>query len=402
MLLPTQIAHFFLLLLFPLTLWAQSNTVSIQLDEKLGTTNFRISLFYGGKAIAIDSISSGSKKINLPEGYVGFIRVSPDRSYEDFIVDHETFVIRILSDENGQWKSSVEGSAQNEHFRILRNGYKNYSARIAAAENNLIKEQLIRERNHFSDSILAIDTKSFFSRSTRLPMMNLKDATPYTIIDSIPLFDQDLIHCSAIPGMIMKAFSAIGNANEEELKKVIRYLLEKKMDTQVRDMLMTTLIDFFSKTNSDPILQFISDNFVADDHCDGNLSSDARIKLARTLLFRPGNQLPDVVLNGQTLNKTLKKIKQKKVLIVIWSQDCPHCVDALYQGKTTNDPDIYRLGIEVSGKPLEKSPATLNKNISEKNGWDADIVRKWEINRTPFYILIDKERKVLEVPEKLR
>ena len=386
---------------FPLQAHSQSCELKISLDQSLSGTNFNFFLFYGNKPILLDSINNGTKDVKIPIGYTGFVRISGSGNYEDIILDNESFAASIIPTTNGKWKTVINGSVQNKQFQNLKSTYLDYSSQLSSTVNENEKLIIKEKRKKICDSILDVHPNNFFSRSTRLAMMDYQGLSSYAIIDAMPLTDPDLIHSSILTSMLMKSFAAIGSPDEDELKKVIKYFFEKQMDVQVKEMLSISIIEFFTKTNNDNILQFISDNFFIDNHCELNLDADAKIKFARTLLFRSGNQLPDVSINGEFLSERLKKIKPDQVLLVIWSLDCPHCVKALYNPSNKVSKNMYRIGIELSGKMIEKTPLILNQNIQEKDGWDSDIIKKLQIDRTPFYILINKNLKINSILNEL-
>jgi thiol-disulfide isomerase/thioredoxin len=119
-----------------------------------------------------------------------------------------------------------------------------------------------------------------------------------------------------------------------------------------------------------------------------------------------GTNAPDIVsldIKGNPFD--LKKLNNKKIILVFWSMTCPHCLDLLPElnqfGK--ENPEVAIVSIIMS--PLNN---TLKSHIDQERldwihiadgkGWDSPIIEAYMIFGTPTLFLLDEEKKIQSKP----
>jgi thiol-disulfide isomerase/thioredoxin len=104
---------------------------------------------------------------------------------------------------------------------------------------------------------------------------------------------------------------------------------------------------------------------------------------------------------------SLDQVKSKFILLDFWSSRCGPC--------RASNPALVKLyqqfrnkGLEIIGISLDNNKkdwlAAIRKDglpwihVSELNGWDNKIAKKYRVTATPFMILLDDSRKVIALP----
>jgi peroxiredoxin len=94
-----------------------------------------------------------------------------------------------------------------------------------------------------------------------------------------------------------------------------------------------------------------------------------------------------------------------RYLIIFWSSTCSHCAEELPKVKTIipKNTKVIAIGIEDDienwQKEIKKYPNFIHVLGLEK--WNNSIVNAYNINATPSYILLDKDKNIIAKPFEL-
>ena len=105
----------------------------------------------------------------------------------------------------------------------------------------------------------------------------------------------------------------------------------------------------------------------------------------------------------------MSSIKSDYTLIVFWSTYCNHCMQSLPLLKRIYDAG--RGNFEVLAVSFDTDRAAWQKFIQDNNlgwlnysdllGWESKIAHDYDVQGTPTYFLLDKNKKIIAKPIEL-
>ena len=122
---------------------------------------------------------------------------------------------------------------------------------------------------------------------------------------------------------------------------------------------------------------------------------------------RLGNKAPDihaVTIDGREFD--LYDIEARYTIMLFWSYTCPHCRDLIKELcefiKQHDDCEIVT--VQVSGelkdvkRIIRKNKLKKHYNICDGLGWHSPIILDYDINMTPFIIILNEDKKIVAEP----
>ena len=108
--------------------------------------------------------------------------------------------------------------------------------------------------------------------------------------------------------------------------------------------------------------------------------------------------------NGKNLNLSTLNEAENYVL-VFWSTDCSHCLKEIPQLhkflQDKNEIKVVAFSLERNDFGWKNMKATLPNwhHVLGLNKWENKIARTYNINATPTYFVLDKNKKIIAKPE---
>ena len=136
--------------------------------------------------------------------------------------------------------------------------------------------------------------------------------------------------------------------------------------------------------------------------------AEIRMRLKALPHVSPGRQAPDILMptyDGKTTG--LADIKSNYTLLIFWSTGCSHCTETLpelkklYDRQKKNDLEILAVSFDTDQKIWQDFVKNGNYNwinYADLKGWQSDIAKAYDVQGTPTYILLDKEKTVIYKP----
>lgn len=133
-----------------------------------------------------------------------------------------------------------------------------------------------------------------------------------------------------------------------------------------------------------------------------------RERLGRLSVVCIGKQAPELEMksyDGSSLR--LKDIQSEYTLLVFWSSFCSHCVETLpflkkmYDIQRGRRLEVVAISFDTDKEAWQGFIRDGNYgwiNYSDLKGWDSPIVATFNIKGTPTYILLDRNKQVINKP----
>jgi thiol-disulfide isomerase/thioredoxin len=158
-------------------------------------------------------------------------------------------------------------------------------------------------------------------------------------------------------------------------------------------------------------------NFISDSYLFKLANSTGNNELYKTILAyknsAKGTIAQDFEItyqeNGETINTTLHQLSgADDYLLIFWSSTCSHCLNELpqlkfYLNEHPKNMKVVAFGIEDDeenwGKTILQFPDFIH--VLGLGRWDNPTVLTYNINSTPSYFILDKDKKIIAKPNDL-
>lgn len=189
--------------------------------------------------------------------------------------------------------------------------------------------------------------------------------------------------------MISNAMGKMGNHNDVKVDVLssLIYAMAGQEDLKMVEFLRN---DYYSKLPED--LQ--DAKFIAD--------------IDKIIGVAIGQDAPEITWKKDGKSKKLSDLNEaNSYIVVFWSTTCSHCLEEIPQlYKATKDIE----GLQVIGVVLEDDKfgfdyhtEMMDKwiNVLALKKWENEIARSYQVNSTPSYFVLDKDKKIVAKPEHL-
>ena len=205
---------------------------------------------------------------------------------------------------------------------------------------------------------------------------------------------------------VMAYVFGMSSHNNEGYKKDIDHLVELMDNTNpsVKVSLLHLIWQRFADSNNETMANYVTDTYLLD------LANKAGYtQLVEFLSSYKKNSIGNKAQNFEIPNyekgtsTTLYDLNDAdQYLIVFWSSTCSHCADELPKVKEIipENTKVIAIGIEDDAenwqKAIENYPSFVHVLGLKK--WDNEIVKAYNINATPSYIVINKDKNIIAKP----
>jgi hypothetical protein len=220
-------------------------------------------------------------------------------------------------------------------------------------------------------------------------------------------FENPLLQSSDfLTDRVMAYVFGMSSYNNEGYKRDIDHLAELMTNTNptVKVSLLHMIWKRFVDSNNETMANYVSDNYLLD------LAKEAGYpQLVELLTAFKNNSIGNTAQNFDIPNydngkpTTLYDLNNAdRYLLIFWSSTCSHCAEELPKVKTIipKDTKVIAIGIEDDAenwqKAIENYPDFIHVLGLKK--WDNDIVKAYNIDATPSFILLDKDKTIIAKP----
>jgi thiol-disulfide isomerase/thioredoxin len=333
---------------------------------------------------------------NYPNQTVSFSKSEENKLFNNYITS--------LSITQQKLDSMQIAVLQNTKLDLKKPYKDTYNKLIAINNDYLAKAKgkfvypLIKASLRNNSPEILTNTENYMSR-----MKN-------TFFDKIDFSDKTLINSSFLINRILDYVFFINYSDDKKTQQILyKSSIEKvlsKIDSQIfkRDIIMF-LIDQFEAYKNFGIIDYLFKN-----HYDKLPSSlkDNNYKKEKIAAFASeiGRIAPDFSWSENGRNFKLSTLNDaEKYVLVFWSTSCSHCLREI--------PELHsfmknKKGIKVIAFALENSEFAWKQysntnlrgwyNVLGLNKWKNKTARTYQVNSTPTYFILDKNKKIIAKP----
>ncbi len=416
------------------------NQLKLIMDTKPVGSVLIISKYDGDMEIPLDSaLYRGENTItfSLDSRYsdgVYLLEIGSLEAFQFVLINRENLNAHIYESGEGMaFKADL--SKENDAFNIMLNLSDVYSQSMDSLTWALEGLSEFNPRNTaISDSLATVYRNIAEAYNNSLGLLNNLFPKSYTSevlvhLDKIPLrsqkkdwenkFDNDaafnhehyfhyinfnderILTSPFLTNKVLEYLYNYTEHSEQGIKKSVDRLLKNpELHPKVQAYLIELLIDFFTDKDAAEFVDYINRQYLGS--CKLPLSEETLAKIKSSVKFNPGDQIPNVKIEGQTGVQTpLSALSSKLNVVVYWASWCPHCVRELPKLKTLYDFMKGDLGVYAVSLDTVKTEwiSTINDldltwlNVNDLKGWDSKHVETFGITSTPSLILLDADMR---------
>ncbi|MCK9481484.1 MAG: TlpA family protein disulfide reductase [Bacteroidia bacterium] len=375
--------------------------------------------------------------IPVVQGQTEMVRLlydNKERKYIDiFLPDGDTTIVKIDYQKNVKHPVILKGNINQDYYEFIHKKEKYESdldelmSAYWRAEAKKDKKDILKkmeenkkafeadyfyftkknQRNVLSAYIYNTPIKDF---NYKVSVKEHKKDLIENYWKNINLTDTRLLHTFLYRDLLEEyiSFYFDENLSPYEQDSMLMVGVKKAMDafseTEAhRNFAYNFLINGFESQQNTELISYITIHYAAPEQCDteGTESSVDKVAQANERM-RPGKPAPELpLLNTDGSPLTLREIKSDTVLVLFFSSQCSHCVKALPE----LDKMIRNTHIQVVAVSTDKDETEYSRYIKKYPDWihycdfragDSRPVREYNISSTPTFILLDKDRRIID------
>jgi thiol-disulfide isomerase/thioredoxin len=232
--------------------------------------------------------------------------------------------------------------------------------------------------------------------------------------EDIDPLDNSLIHSMAISDRIQGMMVKFSKGEESRFLACIDIIKAHFEPNPITlESALYAMLDGFYNTGKEDICQYILDNYIFDEDCGADLSDVIRQRAQGIINLQIGKVPPNFNIEsygGGSVNLLETAAKNKYTLVMFWASWCHKCeqeIPALIPVYART----HASGFEAIGVSIDQSRKTWIDiietrgmqyiNVSELQGWDSPVVKKFKITATPTYFLLNKKGEIVLKPSRI-
>lgn len=328
------------------------------------------------------------------------------------------------SEENTTWYHYIRGLAKLQERASLAKRLQLLSSDQKKLTETLANEieRLDQKTRQFTDSLLKSpghQLASTFIRAQQTPQVPAgQQETTWLkqhLLDNLN-FSDTILHQSdlLVNGMeqtirlITHEKTSFGQQVEELAMMTDAILQQAAAHATQYNYYRGRMLNRFMYGNFDMIGQYITQFYPAMPQPLDMGTGALRTRLASLKTVSPGTKAPDILLGQVNGNPyTLHQVPNELTILVFWATTCPHCTTTLpflkklYDTQKGNRMEVVAISLDTDPKPWQDFVTRNNLgwvNYCDQNGWNSEIARRYLVRGTPTYIILDRDKWVLQKP----
>ena len=397
-----------------------------------------LSEVYAGRPKLIDSavVNNGcfvlSENDTLHQGLYYLILNMQQNNFFQLILNREDLVLH--SDfSNVQENMEIEQSTENKllydyikqtlqgNRRINELGQKGTLSKTDETEVSMLNDknawlsQYIREKypRTLLASLLKAELPVLYPQD--LPEHERKHYLAAHFFDHVDLDNPGLARTNLLSSMMTQYLALFQNQGSSFGEQVENYALASdsmlnhvKDHPFIHDFFQKELADHFRYGDYDQVCAYIEEYFKKDACTSDSRTSSVKERLAAMKHASVGTKAPEInmpTFDGHSLK--LSDIPSEYVLLVFWSTYCAHCVEVvprirqIYDHRKTDKLEVLAISMDMDEKSWKDFVQTKNLdwlNYCDLKGWEGEIPKTYNVQGTPTFILVNKDRTIIAKP----
>ena len=435
-----------LILLLPLSLFAQKNEVKDTIDITMKPAiSTRVVLYtsngaqqkYINYVDAVDGEFKLAVPTDLSEGMYRLVYNQKTMEYLDFLYAGGGLKFQF-NPEDAVVVPVFENSKLNTTYFARLEEFGSYQMRLDALQVDFFEAKDVKSKQDivmaykavFSDQKTKLDQfliteqnplikdliKANMQVKPASPIVEPIDYLPYIkahYFDNIDFNNTNLVHSTILVDKVIDYVFYLTKANDPETQsklhiEAVSNVLDRIEDVQLRKGFIQTLIQSFTKNELYKVTDYLFAEYY-DKLPLGMQNSTYKSGILQELKTAVGRIAPNFEWKEGEDNKvqTLENLAgYDNYIIVFWSTSCPHClkeVPKLHEYLKANEKiKVILVGLQTEeDKGAWKSETYYYPEFTHVlalGKWENAIVQNYNVNATPSYYVLDADKKIIAKP----
>mgnify|MGYP000002873499 FL=1 len=336
---------------------------------------------------------------DYPEQTVVFTKSEENKLYQNYLTEianaqQELDSIQIIQIKN---PSLNQQSAYKKALQVVKNIQNSY---IEASKGKYV-QPFIRATSRVNSDTIQISGQEYMENITA------------TFFNNINFNNETLLNSSFLVDRIVDYVFYIHISDEEKVqqqlyKKSVAIVLSKISEIHLKAAVVEFLIQEFSEIKNTVMVDYLFENYF--DKLPETLQSKSfKEKQLKELVTEVGRKAPDFFWKENGEKKSLTTLNSSEYyLLVFWSTQCSHCLNEI--------PKLHQFlkdkpNIKTIAFSLEKDDLVWKKmqkqlpdwhHVLGLHKWENKVARQFNINATPTYFILDKNKVIVKKPTHLK
>ena len=231
--------------------------------------------------------------------------------------------------------------------------------------------------------------------------------------DNMDFTDKTLLNSSFLVDRISDYVFYVNIANDEETqkklyKKSVENALSKIGDINFKADVIEFLISQFAERKNLEMVDFLFENYF-DKLPETLQNQEFKKEQLQSLSVEIGRIAPNFFWESEGKQVALSELNEaENYIIVFWSTGCSHCLNEIPKLHVflKDKPNIKVIAFSLEKNDFLWKSMTQNlpnwHHVLGLNKWENKIARVYNINATPTYFVLDKNKKIIAKPDHLK
>jgi thiol-disulfide isomerase/thioredoxin len=313
---------------------------------------------------------TASMKQKLDSLQIAFFGLK-DKKQDKITIDLFAETLNIYTKTQSEYEKRTEGKLANHFIKSARNYFAPTLFTSPQEYLNSVKQHYFDFIN-FEDN--AMKNSNFFGEKAIEYVFYLN------VSDDVQV--QNALYKNAVSEVMQK----VGENNE------------------VKTEILTSLVYAFEQFQNMSIAGFVINEFYS--KLPANFIDEALVdEMQSKIKLSIGNKAPEITWEENGEQKKLSELNvADNYILIFWSTTCSHClqeIPKLYEFTNGNTKmHVVAVALEDNKKEFEQFTKKLATwtNILGLEKWENEVAKEYQIELTPTYFILDKDKKIIAKP----
>lgn len=336
----------------------------------------------------------------MPDDTAVFSKSEENKVYQTYIQQISTQQYLLDSLQYAYFNAPLKRHIKEMYTAELQELYQLQDGFEKKADSLMVSHFIKANEKFYSPEI--IESLEAYMQSTNEHYFDYVDFSNSTMTHSSFFIDK-------VIEFVFYMNSAVDSVTDLELKKqVIAIAMEEIGDNfQVKNEIISSLMYAFAQQQNIEMVSFVKEQFyekLPQEYQDERFVNQINGMIKTAI----GGKAPEITWEQDGESKKLSELDvAENYIVVFWSTSCSHCLEEipkLYNfTENLKEIKVVAVALEEGATEFKNKTKAMKSwiNVLGLNKWENEFARSYDINSTPSYFILSKEKRIIAKPEEL-